>query len=457
MAVKNQAITKEFSSSLLQALESGLHGEVILPGQAGYDQARKIWNGMIDRYPAIIVRCQDASAVARAIRFAREQDLEIAVRSGGHSIPGMSAIDGGIVIDLSPMKDAQVDVNRRTVLAGAGLTLAEFVQATESYGLATTTGVVSDTGIAGLTLGGGIGWFMAKYGLTCDNVLSFTMVTADGEIVQASPGENPDLFWGLRGGGGNFGIVTRFEYQLYPVSTVLGGMILHPLTRAREVLRFYRDFANTSPDELTVYAAIITSPDGQPVIAIIPCYCGDLQEGERVLEPLRKFGPPLADLVHPMAYSEMITLIDAGNPRGRNYYEKGCTLRQLDEQAIELLVEAGESLTSPFSAVLIQHVHGAAARIAPTDTAFSARGESYLPVFLAAWDIGPGDAHIAWARKSVESVRPLAVSVTWVNMMGMEEQNRVADAYGPNYARLVALKRRYDPQNIFRHNLNIRP
>ncbi len=457
MDVRNTQSVVLINNQDLRELQARLHGKAITGDLPEYDEARRIWNGGIDCRPALIVACSDPQDVVQAVRFARSHNLEIAVRGGGHSIPGYCNVDGGIVIDLSPMKDIQVDPQQRTALVPAGVTLAEFMQATQAYGLATTTGTASDTGVAGLTLGGGMGWLMSKFGLACDNVLSFEMVTAEGEVVHASAEENPDLYWGLRGGGGNFGIVTAFEFKLHPVSTVLAGMLIHPMAKAREVLQFYRDFAGQSPDELTVYGAMLTSPDGHPVVAILPCYFGDLKEGERILEPLRKFGPPLMDTIHPMSYYDMIHLIDESTPPGRKYYDKGGTLPQLSDPVIDRMVEAGASRTTPLSLVLIQHLHGAAARVPAADTAFSARIESYMPVFMAAWEEGPAEAHKEWSRKSWASMKPFAVEESYINFLTEEDQRSVPSAYGGNYPRLLELKRRWDPENVFHRNPNIRP
>jgi FAD/FMN-containing dehydrogenase len=455
--IRNHQFVKTFDPRALELLRSSLSGQVILPDSPEYDPVRKIWNGMIDRYPAIIARCKDSNDVIQAIRFGRDQNLDIAIRGGGHNISGLSTCEDGLMIDLSLMKDVLVDPQRRTARVSAGLTLGEMMQATQVYGLATTTGTVSGTGVAGLTLGGGIGWLMSKYGLACDNVISFEMVTADGDVVRANAAENPDLYWGLKGGGGNLGVVTTFEFQLHPVARVLGGMVIHPMSRAREVLRFYRDFADHSPDELSVYAALITTSNGLPAVAMVPCYFGNLEEGERILSPLRKFGQPIMDMIRPMTYSEMVTIIDNTSPDGRKYYLKGCTVPQLTDEALDLLIEAGEAMTSPFTLVLIQHVHGAAARIAPTETAFSARGASYMPVFQAAWEEDPAEPHINWARQAWTALKPLSVDATYVNFMSAEDINQVASAYASNYTRLVGLKKLYDPENVFHVNINIKP
>jgi len=436
-------------------LQATLHGQVILPGHPEYDTARKVWNGMIDRHPVLIVQCADTSDVVQTLRFAREQNLDIAVRAGGHGIPEYATVDNGIVIDLSLMKDLKIDTQRQTALASPGLKLGEFIRTTQSYGLLTTVGTDPDTGLAGLTLGGGMGSLMGKFGLACDNVLSFEMVTADGELVRASARENPDLYWGLRGGSGNFGIVTNFEFQLHPVSNVLGGIIAHPLPRARQALRFYRDFASQLPDELTVFCALNNNPDGHPTIGFLVCYVGDLQEGERALEPLRKFGPPVTDLVRPMPYFDFLGWGDL--PRGLHYYGKGGTLPDLSDEVIDRLIEAAWAKTSPFSQILIQYVNGAAARVAPDATAFAARGNSYMPFILSEWEEGPEQPHVDWARNTWASLQPFSVEAGYVNFLGNEGQKQVAPAYGGNYDRLVNLKRRYDPDNIFKLNPNIRP
>ncbi len=300
----------------VEALQSSLRGALIRPGDDGYDAARMVWNGMIDKRPALIARCAGVADVIEAVNFVRTHELLLAVRGGGHNITGNAMCDGGLVVDLTQMKSVRVDPVNRTARAEAGLTWGEYNHETQAFGLASTGGVVSTTGIAGLTLGGGLGWLMGKHGLTCDNLLSADMVTADGRLITASASENPDLFWGLRGGGGNFGVVTSFEYRLHPVGPVLGGMVLHPLDRAKDVLRFYRDFARTCPDELTAFAAMMTSPEGDPVIAIVVGYIGPLEEGERLVAPVREFGPPLADMIGPISYVQLNTMLDEAFPYG---------------------------------------------------------------------------------------------------------------------------------------------
>ena len=441
----------------LRDFRASLQCEVILPDDDGYDSARRVWNGMIDKYPALIIRCATRADVTHAVEFARSQHLPVAVRGGGHSVIGTSVCDGGIVIDLSQMKGMRVDPVTCTARAEAGLTLGEFVRQSQPFGLVTTTGTVAGTGLAGLTLGGGLGWFMGKYGLTIDNLLSVDIVTADGRVLRASATEHPDLFWGVRGGGGNFGIVTAFDFQLHPVGAVLAGKVVYPMSRAREVLRFYREYTSSVPDELTAYASLLTTPDGLPVIAINLCYCGSLDAGERLVEPVRKFGSPLVDLIRPKPYLNVVTSADAGAPDGRHYYEKARTLRELSDEAIETIADYGAACTSPYSLVLIQHVHGEASRVSPTETAFALRDESYVMSIVAAWEAGQAHLHREWARTFWTAMQPFASSGVYVNFLGNEGEERVRAAYGINYERLVALKNTYDPTNFFSFNQNIRP
>ncbi len=441
----------------LRDFRARLHGELILPDDDGYDSARRVWNGMIDKYPALLCRCVHRADVIRAVDFAHSQHLPVAVRGGGHSVIGTSVCDGGIVIDLSQMKGMRVDPVKCTARAEAGLTLGEFVRQSQPFGLVTTTGTVAGTGLSGLTLGGGLGWFMGKYGLTIDNLLSVDIVTADGRVLTASATSHADLFWGVRGGGGNFGIVTAFEFQMHAVGQVLAGKVVYPMSRAREVLRFYREYTSTAPDELTAYASLMTTPAGLPAIAINLCYCGPLDEGERAVSPVRRFGVPIVDLIRPKPYLNVVTSADAGAPDGRNYYEKASTLKHLSDEAIYTIADCGAACTSPFSQILIQHVHGAASRVSPTQTAFALRDESYVMSIVAAWEDDQADLHRAWARTFWAAMQPFASRGVYVNFLDDEREGQVQAAYGVNYERLVALKNTYDPTNFFSLNQNIRP
>jgi FAD/FMN-containing dehydrogenase len=450
---------KAIKTEALQDFKAHLHGELISPGDDGYESARRVWNGAIDKYPALIVRCAGVSDVVSAVQFARAQELPVAVRGGGHSFSGNGTCDGGLVIDLSPMKRVQVDLVKRTAWAQPGLTLGEFVRETQALGLATPVGNVSTTGLAGLTLGGGIGWLMGEYGLTIDNLLAVEIVTAGGQVLTASASKHADLFWGVRGGGGNFGIVTDFKFQLHPVGPLLMGMVVHPLDRAREVLRLYRDFTLTAPDALTATAGFVALPDGPPAVALAFCYCGPTDEGERLAEPIRAFGSPLLNLFGPMPYLGIVSLADVGTPPGRHYYSKTRSFHQLSDELIETLIEYSQKRTSPFSQMMFQHVHGAVCRVDPTVTAFTLREEHYALHLTAAWEDGEASPHIAWLRSCWTALEPFATKEAYLNFMDDpgEEPVLVQTAYGANYKRLVALKNRYDPDNFFHINQNIKP
>ena len=441
----------------IRRLRAALHGELILPEDAGYESARRIFNGAIDRRPAVIIRCVDAYDVQCAVEFGRQSHLDIAVRGGGHSFPGHSTCDGGLVIDLSLMKAVVVNPQDRSARAEPGVKLGGLIDATQAYGLGVNTGTASDTGIAGLTLGGGFGFLMGKFGLTCDSVRGFQVVTADGRLVRADANENPDLYWALRGGGGNFGIVTEFEYQLHPLGTILGGIVAHPLPRARAVLEFYRDFCDGLPDELTIAYAALPGPTGIPVIGLGVCYCGDLAEGERVLAPLRKFGQPLFDGIQPMPYAGLFARIDPTVPAGRSYYVKGGAIPMLSDGAIEALVDSVEGRTSPHSHIFLTQVHGAATRVGPTETAFPVREEHHEFTLDASWEDDGRERHVQWARQSHQILQRFASERAYVNFLDDGGTAPVRAAYGPNYDRLVAIKTKYDPDNLFHLNQNIKP
>jgi len=449
-------------------LADKLTGSVIRPGDEAYDEARKVWNGMIDRRPALIVRCQTPEDVVASVNFAREEGLLVAVRGGAHNVAGSATCDDGIVIDLSPMKQVDVDPEARVARAQPGCTWADFDKATHPYGLATTGGLVSTTGIAGFTLGGGIGWLVRKYGLTCDNLRAVDIATADGRLVRASERENAELLWGLRGGGGNFGVVTAFEFDLHPLTTVLGGLVLHPASRAAEVLRFFREFVSTAPDELTCIAIFLTAPPApfvptelqmQPAIAIAVCYSGDAAEGERFVQPLREFGPPAADLIGPMPYPVLQGMFDESAPYGLQNYWKSAFLDELDDRAVDVLVGAAAKICSPLSTVHIHHLQGAVRNRDAQATAFANRNAQFVLNIVGTWpDPADSVANTAWVRETHAAISPYSNGSSYVNFMTEEDAAHVRLAYARGaYERLVALKREYDPTNLFRLNQNIRP
>jgi FAD/FMN-containing dehydrogenase len=460
MTMAVQEATQAIHEAIIEDFRNGLRGELLQPGDAGYDVARIVWNGMIDRRPALIVRCRGAADVIAAVNFAREHRLILAVRGGGHNVAGNAVCDGGLMIDLSLMKGIRVDPQAQAARAEPGVLWGELDCETQAFGLATTGGTISATGIAGLTLGGGVGWLSGKYGMAIDNLVSVDIVTADGALRHASETENPDLFWVVRGAGANFGVVTSFEYRLHPVGPmILGGLVLHPFAHAAEVLRFYRDFAASQPDELTTYAAVLTGPDGSRVIALAACYAGAVAEGERVLAPLKAHGTPLADMIGPIPYVAQQSMLDTAFPYGRQNYWKSTFVKRISDEAINAIVEFGADIPSPYSVIVIQDVHGAAARVSPTATAFSHRDAPHAIIALANWDDpADGERNIAWARGLFAAVEPHAVAAVYVNDLGHDEsRERVASAYGANYERLAQLKAQYDPSNLFRMNQNIRP
>jgi hypothetical protein len=454
----NNGAETTVQDSTFQAFQASMRGAIIRPGEASYETARKTWNGMIDKHPALIARCTGVADVTTAVRFAREHDLLVAVRGGGHSLPGFSVCEGGMVIDLSPMKGIRVDPNKRTAVAQAGLTWGDYDRETQVFGLGSTGGVISSTGIAGLTLGGGIGWLMRKHGLACDHLRAVDVVSADGQCLTASSMEHPDLFWGLRGGGGNFGIATSFEYQLHPVGPVLAGMVIHPIGSAREVLRFYRDFTPTAPDELTSYVFMLTTPEGVPVVAMMCCYCGDLAAGEQILRPLRTFGSPLADAVKPMPYQTLQSLLDEAYPAGLHSYYKSHYLTQISDELIDIMVDRFARVPSPMSALGFEQFGGAVGRVGVEDTAFRHRHVAYDIAILGEWaDPATSAVNIQWVREVASMTEPFATGGVYVNFLGEDGEEQVKAAYGSHFQRLVALKRKYDPSNFFHLNQNIKP
>lgn len=445
-------------ASDLSMLRQNLRGVLVAPGDGAYDRSRKVWNGMVDKRPAAVVYCVEAADVVAAVEFARTSDLQVAVRSGGHNIGGCCVSDGGLVIDLSRMKRIEIDAELRIARAQAGLNLGEFDAATQAHGLATTMGVNGDTGIAGLTLGGGFGKLGRKHGLTCDNLLSAEIVLADGRVLRTSATQYPDLFWAIRGGGGNFGIVTEFEYRLHPLGpSVLAGSLVHSWADARDALRFYRNFSREAPDELSLDAALVVAPDGERLFSISAFYAGPVEEGRHFLKPLQDFGSPIEDRIAPVPYVQVQSAGDPTFPRGRRYYWKAQFMREISDAAIDALLAAFSGAPSE-SLVVFQHVGGAIARHSPTETPYANRDALYDCFPIAIWDDPGEDAtRMGWARELWKNMRPFATGGVYANNLGDEGPERVAAAFGANYGRLVEIKRTYDPMNIFRSNQNIRP
>jgi FAD/FMN-containing dehydrogenase len=443
-------------------------GHLIRPGDPGYEDHRQIWNGAIDRRPALIARCSGPGDVRMALRYARRTGMEVAVRGGGHSFPGHSVVDGGLVIDLSELTRIHVDPARRTVRAQAGALLGDLDRVTQPHGLAVPCGIVTHTGVAGLTLGGGIGWSMRKYGLTIDNLLSVKLITAGGDAVTASATDHAELFWGVRGGGGNFGVVTEFTYRLQPVGpTVLAGPMFWSLDESPKVMRFYRDWIADAPDELTTIVihrkmpalpAVPAELHGKPIVTVTCCYVGDLDEGERVIEPLRRFGSPMLDLCAPKPYVDHQAMFDPAYPAGRWYYFRSCDLDELSDGAIDAIVDAGAGIESPHTSLPMFQLGGAVARVDEDDTAYTGRQSAHT-VNIACSTEGPDgfDAERDWLERTWSGLEPYSTS-TYVNFLMDEGSDRIRAAYGPaKYARLQALKRTYDPDNLFRLNQNIPP
>src|SRR5262245_982463 len=440
-------------------LSAGFSGVLLRPDESGYNDARKIHNGMIDRKPALIARCLGTADIVDAVKFARIHSLELAVRGGGHNVAGRAVCDNGLMLDMSLMKGIHVDPIRRTARAQGGVTWREFNRETQAHGLATTGGVISSTGIAGLTLGGGLGWLMAKHGLAMDNLVSAEIVIASGDILRTSKDENADLFWGLQGGGGNFGAVSWLEYRLHPVGTVTSGLIARPFDRARDVLKFFRAITSGLPDDLAIFGGLLHAPDGAQIAVMIVCHCGPLAEAETALLPIKKFGTPILDSIGPTSYEDTNKMLDAGFPRGALNYWKSNFMRELSEQAIDTLISQYASCPSPMSGLLLEHIHGAATRVGVSETAFPHRREGYNFLVVSEW-LAPADnaRNIAWARESYDLMLPYFSSGRYVNYLGDDDgEDAVVAAYGPNYQRLRTLKAKYDPTNLFHLNQNIRP
>ncbi|MGI0091933.1 MAG: FAD-binding oxidoreductase [Nitrososphaerales archaeon] len=442
----------------VQEFRAGLRGSLLSPGGDGYDSSRKIYNGMIDRHPSFIAKCAGVADIIRSVDFARENKLLVSVKGGGHNVAGNAVCDGGLMIDLSNMRSVVVDPERRTAKAEPGATWADFDTETQAFGLATTGGQVSATGIAGFTVGGGHGWLMGLYGRACDNLLSADVVTADGRFLRANATENPDLFWGIRGGGGNFGIITSFEFKLYPLKEVLAGILVHPISRGREVLRLFRDMTQNIPDELGVMAVFVTTPEGSRVSLIQPCFAGPIEEGEKLLERARRFGPPLLDLVKRMPYSEFQRFNDRYAPTYKLMYWKSGFFETLTDEAIDTIFSYAQSMLSPLSMIHLEIHHGWASRVSPKDTAFYHRGVLYNLAIYCVWK-EPEEArkNLEWLNQFWEDCQSFMSKRVYVNFLNQEGDERVRASYGENYQRLVDLKNKYDPMNFFRMNQNIKP
>ena len=473
--VQKTTATEVYGAALDEAtvleLRASLRGPLLLPSDAGYEEARQVWNGLIDRRPALIARCAGAADVINAVKFARAYNVLVSVRGGGHNVAGNAVCDGGLMIDLSLMKGIHVDPKARTARAQGGATWGDLDQETQVFGLATPGGVVSTTGIAGLTLGGGLGWLRGKYGLSCDNLLAIDIVTADGQLRMASATENPELFWGIRGGGGNFGVVTSFEYRLHPIGpTVMMCVAMYPIAESPQILRAWRDFMKTASDEVSSQAYFWNVPDGdafpaasrnQPVIIIAAMYAGPADEGERVLQPLRTFATPLVDLSGQMPYRTAQTLFNPFLPkRERYYYFKSTDLASLDDQVADAIIACAHERPVPSVLLAVWRYSGAMRRVGVQDTAFGSRDTPFLFSVDSIWDNHQDSEQvITWSRKVIASMQPYSSGGTYVNFAGFGEEGekQVRSAYGPNYERLVALKDKDDPTNLFRLNQNIQP
>ena len=455
------------ASTAVDTLRNQVAGGVITASDASYEEARRVYNGMIDKRPAAVVRCTSTADVAAVIRLARAEGMDLSVRGGAHSAPGFGTNDGGLVIDLSPLHDVMVDADARTVRAGGGCTWETFNDATHAYGLATTGGIIGSTGIAGLTLGGGIGYLSRKYGLSCDNLISAEVVTADGDVVTASATEHPDLFWALRGGGGNFGVVTTFEYRLHPVAEIYGGPIAYPIDRADEVLRFYREYIAEAPEELGGFVGFHLAPPlpflpeewhFKNVCLAVPCWAGPVDDGERMIQPFLDVVEPVGSHVGAMPYPALNTAFDALLPAGLQSYWKASFARELSDDAIAVHVEHGGRVPAIQCAVHLYPINGAVQRVGADDTAFAYRDMSFSPVIAGMWDNpADNDANIAWVRSYYDALQPYSAEGGYINFMDGDDQNRIRANYRGNYERLAAIKATYDPNNVFHLNQNIQP
>jgi FAD/FMN-containing dehydrogenase len=445
----------------LRALEGTFSGDLLRPGAAGYDEARRLYNGLIDKRPALIARPRSSADAAAAVAFARESDLEISIRGGGHGVAGRAVADGALTIDLALMKDVRVDPDARTARAGGGATWGPFNDATAEHGLATTGGLISTTGIAGLTLGGGFGWLMGRYGLAADNLVSAEIVTADGVVRTTGVEQDPDLFWAVRGAGANFGVVTTFEYRLHPLAQITGGLAAYPFDAAGDVLAFYREFTTDLPDELTSYAGLIHAPDGSGTLlaAIVVCHSGEPSQAEIDLKPLLDFGSPAMVQIGPMPYPAINTMLDEAYPTGSLNYWKSSFVDELSDDVLRTVAGAFASCPSPMSGILLEHVHGAVTRVDVADTAVQHRETGYNILLPSVWtDPATTDANVAWTRETYSALEPYFAGRRYLNYLSEDDLAQAAPAgYGPHYDRIAKLKATYDPENVFHLNLNVEP
>ncbi len=450
-------------SSAVKDLSPIFAGVLIQPADARYDAARRLHNGVVDKRPALIAQCRGTADIADAVRMARESGLEIAVRGGGHNVGGRASVNDGLMIDLSLMRDVHVDPKSRRAWAGGGALWRDFNRETQHFGLATTGGVVSSTGVAGLTLGGGFGWLMPKYGMALDNLRSVTLVLANGKVVRASADENADVFWAVRGGGGNFGVAATFEFELHPVGPiVVGGLVAHPLARAREVLRFFRDQTASLPDEMFMVAALLTAPDGSghKIVGLAAVHCGPVADGEKAVEPLKAFGPPVMDMMGPVPYVRTNMLMDEALPAGARNYWKSHFLDSLSDEAIDTLIDRFERNPSPMCQMVVEHFHGAVSRVPADATAYALRDTGFNMLILSQWmDAAQDTPCIAWCRETYAAMQPFVGSKRYLNYLDDDDPSDAAlkAVYGPNLPRLRQVKKRYDPENVFHLNLNIPP
>jgi FAD/FMN-containing dehydrogenase len=444
------------SNTLFKDLAALLTGQLFLPEDAAYESVRQLWNGKVKTRPAAIVRCVTVQDVIHTIRWIRAHGLSLSVRGAGHEIFGRSLREKGVAIDLSQMRAVTIDPVTRTAQVQPGATAGDLIEAAEKYGLATTTGTISSVGMTGLTLGGGYGPLTSAYGLAADNLLSAQVVTADGQLVTANAEEHPDLLWGLRGGGGNFGVVVSLEYRLHPLTTVLSGLLLYPLEQAKTVLRNFNEFIATAPDELTIRSGFLQTPDGVTALFLSPTYCGAIEAGEQAIAPLRTFGTLLVDQVQPITYNDLIHGLDAFTPAGRHYYIQTQSLNGFQTEAIATLIEQGLPLPSPFSMINIHDFHGAASRVGVSETAFALRQDHLMVELTAAWEPqSPDDEqrHLQWAQHISQALAPYAFKGGYINLLDEQEQERVRLAFGSNYERLLDLKQAYDPDDVFRSTI----